>query len=242
MSGSYGSSNCHVYSACLHCVSDRKVYKQYLPVCSLLYKDRVRVLVCWFIVHYSWAHNFREILRRVSAVGIYHAAVTQFRVMLVIFSGWLFWSAFSFSLRFSASGMNLKAYSIASSILITFTLFQTIFVYFKLYKASRIKDHSHSQASQNSSYPNRPRSLGVAEAKATKTIIIITGSFFLCFAPTLCVSLVHQLAYVREDVILHVVYPLAESALFLTALVNPVIYVWRNALVKESLKELFKAH
>ena len=60
---------------------------------------------------------------------IYHAAVTQFRVMLVIFSGWLFWSAFSFSLRFSASGMNLKAYSIASSILITFTLFQTIFVY-----------------------------------------------------------------------------------------------------------------
>lgn len=173
---------------------------------------------------------------------IYHAAVTQFRVMLVIFSGWLFWSAFSFSLRFSASGMNLKAYSIASSILITFTLFQTIFVYFKLYKASRIKDHSHSQASQNSSYPNRPRSLGVAEAKATKTIIIITGSFFLCFAPTLCVSFVHQLAYVREDVILHVVYPLAESALFLTALVNPVIYVWRNALVKESLKELFKAH
>ena len=70
MSGSYGSSNCHVYSACLHCVSDRKVYKQYLPVCSLLYKDCVRVLVCWFIVHYSWAHNFREILCRVSAVHL----------------------------------------------------------------------------------------------------------------------------------------------------------------------------
>ncbi|XP_022784967.1 trace amine-associated receptor 1-like [Stylophora pistillata] len=173
---------------------------------------------------------------------IYRAAVTQSRVMLVIFSGWLFWSAFSFGLRFSAFGMNLKAYSIASSILITLTLLQTAFVYFKLYKVSRIKDHSHSQANRNRDTPNRPSSLENAEAKATKTIIIITGAFFLCFAPTLCVSLVHQLACTRDDVMLHVVYPMAESALFLTALINPAIYVWRNASVRESLKEMYKVH
>jgi len=76
------------------------------------------------------------------------------------------------------------------------------------------------------------------ETKAAKTIIIITAAFFLCFAPTLCASIVHQAGAVEDDVMLHVIYPLAESALFLTALINPVIYVWRNASVRESVKEI----
>lgn len=58
----------------------------------------------------------------------YRIFVTPLRATLVIFSGWLLWTVFSFSLRFSSSGMNLKAYSILCSILITFTLIETIFV------------------------------------------------------------------------------------------------------------------
>lgn len=210
-------------------------------MCSLLYKDRVRVLVCWFIVHYSWAHNFREILCRVSAVHLSRRRdavprnACNFQRLVVLVCVQLQSTFFSFWNELESLFNCIFHFNYIHTVPNNICLF-------KLYKASRIKDHSLSQASQDSGYPNRPRSLGVAEAKATKTIIIITGSFFLCFAPTLCVSLVHQLAYVREDVILHVVYPLAESALFVTALVNPVIYVWRNALVKESLKELFKAH
>ncbi|KAJ7372587.1 hypothetical protein OS493_017858 [Desmophyllum pertusum] len=76
--------------------------------------------------------------------------------------------------------------------------------------------------------------------KATRTILIITGAFFACFAPILCASIVHQAGVVGDAVVFHIVYPLAECALFLTALINPAIYVWRNASVRKSLKEFTK--
>lgn len=170
---------------------------------------------------------------------LYRDSVTRVRVMLVIFSGWLLWSVFSFTLRFSSFGMKLKVYSILSSILITFTLLETIFVYIRLYKITRIKDRAVTHVS-NTSEQGQNRAIDDLETKATKTILIITGAFFLCFMPTLCASIVHPAAAVKDDVILHVIYPLAECALFLTALVNPVIYVWRNASVRSSLKEFTK--
>lgn len=170
---------------------------------------------------------------------LYRASVTRLRVMLIIFSGWLLWSVFSFSLRFSPFGMKLKAYSILSSILITVTLLETVFVYIKLYKVTRIKDRTVSHVS-NTSDQDQNTAIDDLETKATQTILIITGAFFLCFMPTLCASIVHQSAAVRDDVMLHVIYPLAECALFLTALVNPAIYVWRNASVRSSLKEFTK--
>ncbi|KAJ7372586.1 hypothetical protein OS493_017857 [Desmophyllum pertusum] len=171
---------------------------------------------------------------------LYRASVTRLRVMFVIFSGWIVWSVFSFSLRFSSSGMNLKAYSILSSILITFTLLETIFVYVKLYKVTRLRNRSCSLSRRSTDVTDQGQNSFIddQETRATKTVIIITGAFFLCFAPTLCASIVHQAGAVEDDVMLHVIYPLAECALFLTALINPVIYVWRNASVRKSLKEI----
>lgn len=46
----------------------------------------------------------------------------------------------------------------------------------------------------------------------------------------------HQAGAAQDDVMLHLIYPSAESALFLTAVINPLIYMWRNALVREGLK------
>lgn len=76
--------------------------------------------------------------------------------------------------------------------------------------------------------------------KATRTILIITGAFFVCFFPILCASIVHQAGVVANEVVFHIIYPVAECALFLTALINPIIYVWRNASVRSSLKEFTK--
>lgn len=159
----------------------------------------------------------------------YRTSVTPLRATFVIFSGWLLWTVFSFSLRFSSSGMNLKAYSILCSILITVTLIETIIVSVKLYfeikrrAVKRTSDQDHNSA-----------------IKATRTILIITGAFFICFFPVLCASIVHQSGVVEEKVVFHNIYPLAECALFLTALVNPAIYVWRNASVRNSFKEFTK--
>ena len=72
----------------------------------------------------------------------YRASVTRFRVLCVTLSGWIAWTVFSFGLRFSPNGMNLKTYSIVSSIVISFTLIATVFVYIKLYNATKIKDCS----------------------------------------------------------------------------------------------------
>ena len=165
----------------------------------------------------------------------YRAIVSRSRVMCVILCGWIVWSIFSFGLRFSSNGMNLKVYSVLSSILISFTLLETIFVYIKLYRVTRVQENAvHCNTAQD----NNNSDINDQETKATKTIIIITAAFFLCFAPTLCASIVHQAGALKDDVMLHVIYPLAECALFLTALINPVIYVWRDASLREKGKEI----
>ena len=159
----------------------------------------------------------------------YRIFATPLRATIVIISGWLLWTVFSFSLRFSSSGMNLKAYSILCSILITATLIETIIVSVKL--SFEIKQ----RALKHTSDQNRDSAI-----KATRTILIITGAFFICFFPTLCASIVHQTGLLEDKVVFHNIYPLAECALFVTALINPAIYAWRNAPVKKSFKELTK--
>ena len=164
----------------------------------------------------------------------YRIFVTPLRATFVIFSGWAAWSVFSFSLRFSSSGMNLKAYSVLCSILVTFTLIETVFVSIRLYFEIK-KRAVKPGAVRGTSEQDHIRAI-----KATRTILIITGAFFACFAPILCASIVHQAGVVEDAVVFHIVYPLAECALFLTALINPAIYVWRNASVRKSLKEFTK--
>ena len=46
----------------------------------------------------------------------------------------------------------------------------------------------------------------------------------------------HQAGAAHDDVMLHLIYPVAESALFLTAVINPLIYAWRNVPVREGLE------
>lgn len=159
----------------------------------------------------------------------YRTFATPLRATFVIFSGWLLWTVFSFSLRFSSSGMNLGAYSILCSILITATLIETIIVSVKL--SFEIKERAVKRTSDQNHN---------GAIKATRTILIITAAFFVCFFPTLGTSIVHQTGLVEDKVVFHMLYPLAECALFLTALVNPAIYAWRNASVKKSFKELTK--
>lgn len=159
----------------------------------------------------------------------YRILATPLRATFVIFSGWLLWTVFSFSLRFSSSGMNLKAYSILCSILTTVTLMETIIVSVKLHLEIK------QRAVQRTSEQDHNRAI-----KATRTILIITGAFFICFFPILCASIVHQTGLVEVEVVFHSIYPLAESALFLTALINPAIYVWRNASVRNSIKDFTK--
>ena len=84
-----------------------------------------------------------------------------------------------------------------------------------MYNATKIKDCSVN----NQSDPNRTSDINSQEAKTAKTVVIITAAFFLCFVPTL----VHQAGAAQDGVMLHLIYPLAESALFLTAVINPLI-------------------
>lgn len=164
----------------------------------------------------------------------YRATVTRSRVMRVILSGWMVWTVFSFSLRFSSNGINLKAYSILSFIFISFTLLETVFVYIKLYRVTRVREYAVNcyTAQEQSS------DINTQETRAAKTVIIITAASFLCFAPPLCESIADQAGALEDDVMLHVIYPLAESALFMTAMMNPIIYVWRKASIWDSMKNI----
>ena len=93
------------------------------------------------VIYHSRAHNIGETLCGVQTVSLsrFCDAISRASVTL---SGWIAWTVFSFGLRFSPNGTNLKTYSIVSSILISFTLIETVFVYIKLYNATKIKDCS----------------------------------------------------------------------------------------------------
>lgn len=70
LSNIYRSSNCNVYSARIHRLSDREVNKRRIRVRSVLYKDCVWVLVCGFVVCDPSAHHTGEICCRVQAVSV----------------------------------------------------------------------------------------------------------------------------------------------------------------------------
>lgn len=160
----------------------------------------------------------------------------HFKKKLIIFtisSCWLVWTIFTFTLRFSPVSGSLKIFSGVAAVVLTSNLLLTSFVYYKVYKL--VRNHQNAIRAQPSGATNLH-----LETKATATIFYITGAQILCCLPTVCVSVLHQANVFTDEIIMHEMYPLAESALFLSSVFNPAIYVWRNQRIRKSLKEFVK--
>jgi len=123
----------------------------------------------------------------------------------------------------------------------------TSFVYFKIFRLVKrcnaqvnveMSQHTGSTSEGTENDPPTLVNSSPREAKASKTVAFVTGTLFLCFMPTLCVTIVDQAGLAPRDLLYHVIYPIAETAVLLNSCVNPGIYVWRNRGIRRSLREL----
>ena len=177
----------------------------------------------------------------------YIEMVNTRRLIAVFVSVWVIVCAIILGLRF-AFGINSDQEKglISSIILSNFII--TTFVYIKIFRlvkkcnAQVTIDISAnaSNSAENGTSEQQPQT-NSREAKASKTVAFVAGTLFLCFTPTFCTTIVDQAGLARKDLLYHVIYPIAETAVLFNSCVNPGIYVWRNQGIRRSLVEMLRS-
>jgi len=174
---------------------------------------------------------------------IYVAKVNSRRVISVTVTVWGISIGVLLSVRF-LFGINSNEETGVISLIIITNFLVTSSVYFKIFRLVKrcnaqvnVEMSQHTGSSSESDPPTQGNS-NTREAKASKTVAFVAGTLFLCFTPTLCVNIVDQAGLAPGDLLYHVIYPIAETAVLLNSCVNPGIYVWRTRGIRRSLWEL----
>ena len=81
-------------------------------------------------------------------------------------------------------------------------------------------------------------SAGNQARKSSKTVGLIIGVQMISFVPSFCLNIVQALSLIPKNVLIHGIFPFAEAAAFMNAVLDPMIYFWRNREERRSLKEL----
>ncbi|XP_078345717.1 histamine H2 receptor-like [Oculina patagonica] len=175
---------------------------------------------------------------------LYVAKVNSKRVIAVTVTVWAISIGILLTVRF-LFGINSNEETGVISLVIITNFLVTSFVYFKIFRLvkrsnAQVNVEMSQQTSTSEGEPPSQMNSNPREAKASKTVAFVAGTLFLCFTPTLCVTIVDQARLARRDLLYHVIYPIAETAVLLNSCVNPGIYVWRNRGIRRSLCELLR--
>ena len=177
---------------------------------------------------------------------IYVAKVNSRRVISVTVTVWAISIGVLLSVRF-LFGINSNEETGVISLIIITNFIVTSCVYFKIFRLVKrcnaqvnveMSQHTGSTSERTENDPPTQVNSNPREAKASKTVAFVAGTLFLCFTPTLCVTIVDQAGLAPRDLLYHVIYPIAETVVLLNSCVNPGIYVWRNRGIRRSLCEL----
>lgn len=177
---------------------------------------------------------------------IYEAKVNSRRVICVTVTVWTVSIGILLSVRF-LFGINSNEETGVISLVIIANFLVTSCVYFKIFRLVKrcnaqvnveMSQHTSSTSERTENDPPTQVNSSPREAKASKTAAFVAGTLFLCFTPTLCATIVDQAGLAPRDLLYHVIYPIAETAVLLNSCVNPGIYVWRNRGIRRSLREL----
>ena len=159
---------------------------------------------------------------------MYTEHASRERILGVIGGVWLLWITYASIVRFTP-GIDSDYYTVVPCLLISLNFIATVFVYARVVRLTR----------QNRVGVPPPHN-SLPETKTSKTIVYISLALLACFTPVFVVSIMHQAGLLGDHVVYHVMYPAAESAVFLNSLLNPLIYVWRSRCMRSSLKEFWK--
>lgn len=176
----------------------------------------------------------------------YIEKISPKRVVAVCGSVWAISITVLLAIRFSF-GINSSEETTVISLVIFTNFLVTSFVYIKIFRLVKrcnaqvnVEMPNNNLSSQNA-HPQPQMHLNQREAKASKTVAFVAGTLFLCFVPTFCVTIVDQTGLARKDLLYHLAYPIAETAVLLNSCLNPGIYVWRSRGIRQSLVELLRS-
>lgn len=157
----------------------------------------------------------------------YEESVTKTRIFCVVLSSWIFWSAVVFILHFIPSISHTSRTIVVTSFFLP-SIISTLVIYCKIFK--EIQRGNVVQVS--------PPDTEIQARKSSKTVGLIIGVQVVSFVPSFCLNIVQALSPMRKDLLIHGIFPFAEAAAYMNAVLDPVIYFWRNGEARRSLKEL----
>lgn len=167
--------------------------------------------------------------------------VTQMRVILTVLCMWTVWVLHTCSLWVLPFSLAWFLYRIVPVVVVSSTFVIAVVVYWKVFKLCRrkravIRCRNNSTCTQDENNPGN--SVNFRETKTSKTVSLVTGSLFLCYSPFFCtLAIASTVKSLDQRIAFHMIFPLAETALFLNSLLNPLIYVWRSKDIRDSLRE-----
>lgn len=169
--------------------------------------------------YYAVFHPFR-----------YEESVTKRRVFGVVVTFWIIWSAVVLILHFRSSVPHATRTIVVTSFFLP-SIVSTLVIYCKIFKEIRGNIVQVSPPALDPSAEHQAR-------KSSKTVGLIIGVQMISFVPSFCLNIVQALSLIPKNLLIHGIFPFAEAAAFMNAVLDPVIYFWRNREARRSLKEL----
>lgn len=160
----------------------------------------------------------------------YEHYVTTFRLLLAVAFCWLLSVIYIIFRNLVASWL------FSSVLLLLFTLSLSIIAFSHATVYLIVRRHRKRIKTEQISGEEIPKFL--EETKAWKTTSIIIGFVFLSFLPALLLTLAVSSGIDRPS--FHVLRPVVYSCLMLSSLCNPIIYCFRNKLLREAMVALLK--
>lgn len=158
---------------------------------------------------------------------------TKARIVITYGAIWFLWTAYITIVKFTPKVPESTYTSVLSTFIFINFLF-TIMVYLKINKLQKAAVVQPIRCPQSTAR-------ALSQTKSTRTVIYINTALFLSYLPVSIVVLIHRFGLVTNDVLIyHILYPLSQTALFSSAVVNPIIYSWRCSEIRASLRRLFK--
>ena len=160
----------------------------------------------------------------------YEVSVTKTRVSCVVLISWMLWSIVVLNLHLIPYVSHTTRLIIFASLVLPSSI-STLVIYFKIYREIRANI-------VHIDLPGNTPPLINHDHKSSKTIGLIIGAQIASFLPGICLNIVQAFSLIQEDLLIHGIFPFAETAALMNALLDPVIYFWRSRDACRSIKEL----
>ena len=160
----------------------------------------------------------------------YPELVTDNRVKKFLVSLWLVWSSFLVLWVTYLNKAILGAVTVTSNVIFVFILYVTIFREIHRLEANAVAAANDTEEARKA-----------RERKTAKTMAIVLGLLFVCYAPML-IYLVLEFFFLSESTLAvrKKLFSVASTASFANSSMNVFVYYWRNEEMRSAMLKVIK--